>query len=166
MELRQTLVVGGAIGLLWSVLLVVVAARFVQVPVFALMPTIMTSFLAPGLVVLAMVARLTQKRFRDDEMLRGGPLSGSAVIDRQVLDNTILQIVLALCIWPAAAVVLGGMGPGVIAALGLGFAVARLAYWAGCHRAPLLRSFGFAASVLPTAFVALWAVCRLIFGFG
>lgn len=166
MELRQTLVVGGAIGLLWSVLLVVVAARFVQVPIFALMPTIMTSFLAPGLVVLAMVARLTQKRFRDDEMLRGGALSGSAVIDRQVLDSTILQIVLALCIWPAAAVVLGGMGPGVIAALGLGFAVARLAYWAGCHRAPLLRGFGFAASVLPTAFVALWAVWRLIFGFG
>ena len=140
------------------------SATAVQLPVFALMPTIMTAFFAPGLVLALMIGRLAQRRFFDDTIIDGGPLKGVAEIDQRVLQNTVEQLVLAAAIWPAAAVILGAQGPGAIAVLGLGFAVARLAFWAGYHRAPAMRAFGFAATFYPTVLVALWALCRLVFG--
>lgn len=152
---------GMAAGALWAVAILVVAAVFVRLPVFALMPTIMTAFMAPGLVMIAIVGRLAQRRFLDDAIIDGGPLTGPAEIDRRVLQNTVEQLVLAGAIWPAAAVMLGEDGPGVIMVLGLAFAVARVAYWAGYHRAPPLRAFGFAASFYPTVLVALWALWRV-----
>ena len=163
---RQNIALGMAAGALWAVVLLWAAATYVQLPVFTLMPTIMTAFLAPGLVMVAMVGRLAQRRFFDDAIIDGDPLSGAAEIDQRVLSNTAEQLVLALCIWPAAAVILGGAGPGVIVCLGLGFAVARLAFWAGYHRSPPMRAFGFAATFYPTILVGLWAIWQLAFGFG
>lgn len=165
MSKRRKIMLGTAAGLVWSVLLLWGAATFVQLPVFALMPTIMTAFLAPGLVMVAMVGRLAQKRFFSDAMIDGDALTGSAVIDQRVLSNTAEQLVLALCIWPAAAVILGGVGPGVIVCLGLSFAVSRFGFWAGYHVSPSLRAFGFAAGFYPTVLVGLWAVWQLAFGF-
>ena len=46
--------------------------------------------------------------------------------------------------------------------LGVAFAVARLAFWAGYHMAPPLRAFGFAATFYPTVLVALWALWRVV----
>lgn len=146
-----------ALGGLWALALLVGAVQYLPLPIFALMPTIMTSFLAPGLILLFILGRA---------MLREGDDSASARTDRQVLQDTLAQLVLALCIWPAAAVILGGEGPAVIAALGLGFFLARLAFWVGAHRSPALRSFGAAASFLPTVFAALWALWRLASGLG
>jgi len=148
-------------GFLWAVLLLWGAARFVTLPVFTLMPTIMVSFLVPGLVALAMVLRVALRRLGDDEMRAGGALQGPAEVDQKVLQNTVEQLVLALCIWPAAAVMLGDAGPGVIASLGVGFAVARLLFWLGYHQGGLLRVFGFAAGFWPTVLVAVWALVRL-----
>ncbi len=145
------------LGALWAGTLLFVAVEYVQLPVFALMPTIMTAFLAPGLILMLMVGRVT---LRDDWQ------DVRSETDRRVLNETVAQLVLALCIWPAAAVILGGYGPGVIASLGVGFFVARLAFWIGAHHAPSLRVFGAAASFLPTVFVALWALRQLAFGFG
>ncbi|RKF14920.1 MAPEG family protein [Roseovarius spongiae] len=160
---RARIALGMAAGLLWAVGLLWGAARYVQLPVFTLVPTIMTAFLAPGLVMAAMVARLAQRRFFDEGIIGGGAFApGSAAdIDQRVLRNTAEQLVLALCIWPAAAVLLAGQGPGVIVSLGIGFAIARLAFWAGYHIAPPLRAFGFAATFYPTVLVALWALVRL-----
>lgn len=145
------------LGALWALALLWVAARFVQVPVFALMPTIMTAFLAPGLILMLMIGRVSMWPARDPRR---------AVIDRQAMRDTLAQLALALAIWPAAAVILGGHGPGVIASLGLGLALARLAFWIGAHLSPALRAFGVAASFLPTVFVALWAIWKLVFGVG
>ena len=156
---------GMAAGLIWGLILLWGAARFVNLPVFALMPTIMTAFLAPGLVMAAMIGWTALRRFFDDAMIDNTALSGAGEIDRHVLVNTVEQLVLALCIWPAAAVLLGADGPGVILTLGLGFALARLAFWWGCHRAPFLQAFGFAASFYPTVMVALWALWKLVAGF-
>jgi hypothetical protein len=138
------------------------AASFVNVPVFALMPTIMTAYLAPGLVTALMVGRIAQRRFFDDALREGQPLIGPARIDGCVLQNTIEQLVLALAIWPAAAVMLGADGPGVILVLGLGFSVARIAFWIGYRRAPALRAFGFAATFYPTVLVAIWAIVSFL----
>jgi len=162
MDRRRAIAIGMAAGAVWALGLLVVAALFVRLPVFALMPTIMTAFLAPGLVMAAMVGRLARRRFFDDGIIDGGPPAGPAEIDRRVLVNTTEQLVLALCVWPAAAVMLGAEGPGTIVVLGIGFALARIAFWAGCHRAPPLRAFGFAATFCPTVLVALWAVWRVV----
>ena len=162
MEKRRKIAIGMAAGAVWAVAVLVGAATFVQLPVFALMPTIMTAFLAPGLVTIAMIGRLAQRRFFDDAIIDGEAFSGAAAIDQRVLSNTVEQLVLAMAVWPAAAVLLGAEGPGVILVLGVAFAVARLAFWFGYHRAPPLRAFGFAATFYPTVLVALWALWRVV----
>ena len=85
MSKRKSILIGMAAGLVWSVVLLWAAARFVSVPIFALVPTIMTAFLAPGLVMLLIVARLAQRRFFDDDIIDGQAVA-SASID--LADNT------------------------------------------------------------------------------
>lgn len=153
--------IGGGLAILWSLALLTGAALFVTLPVFALIPTIMTAFLAPGLVMIMMVGRVAQRRFNESNNGQS-PLSEGGEIDRSVLQNTMEQMVLAAAIWPAAAVVLGPYGPGVIVSLGVGFAFARLIFWVGYHRGLLLRAFGFGATFYPTVFVALWSLATLV----
>lgn len=161
MSNKSRALLGCGLGLIWSVALLIGAGVFVQIPVFALIPTIMTAFFAPGLVAAVMVARIALRRFFEvDTGL--GTLSEAGELDRRVLQNTVEQLVIAAAVWPAAAVLLGPAGPGVIIVLGLGFAVARVLFWVGCHRSPLLRSVGFAASFFPTVLVALWALTVLV----
>lgn len=162
MRKRGRIAVGAAAGFVWAVGLLWIGGALVTLPVFTLMPTIMTAFLAPGLVLVAMIGRLAQRRFHDDTIIDGQPPTGPAEIDRRVLTNTVEQLAAALCLWPAAAVLLGEAGPGVIVTLGLGFAVTRLAFWAGYHLSPPLRAFGFAAGFYPTVLVALWALAGLV----
>ncbi|MCZ0812086.1 MAG: MAPEG family protein [Pseudomonadota bacterium] len=161
MTTRYRVMMASGAGFLWAALLLWVAARHVTLPVFTLMPTIMMAFMAPGLVLAAMVLRVAMRRLGDEAMLAGGALQGPASVDQRVLQNTLEQLVIALCVWPAAAIMLGDAGPGVIVVLGFGFALMRLVFWLGYHRAPLLRVFGFAGSFWPTILVALWALLRL-----
>lgn len=152
---------GAALGLVWAVGVMVVGGMLVTLPVFTLMPTIMTAFLAPGLVLLAMVLRVAQQRAAEDTPDE----ARAATTDSLVMQATVAQLVLALAIWPAAAVLLAGKGPGLIMTLGVAFVLARLAYWIGCHRGATLRTFGFAATVLPTAMAAAWALWNVATGF-
>lgn len=108
-----------------------------------------------ALPMVAMIGRLAQRRFFDDSLIDGQAFAGASAIDQRVLTNTAEQLVLALCLWPFVAVVLGG---GTALALGAGFAVARLMFWVGYHAAPPLRAFGFAASFYPTVIASLWAL--------
>jgi len=159
--------VGLVLGLVWAVALLWGGARFVNLPMFAVMPTIMTAFFAPGLVIIAMIGRVASRRLFDGEMV-GGRLfdTGSkGAIDQKVLNNTIEQLLAALCIWPAAAILLAGDGPGVIMVLGIGFSISRMAFWVGYHRSPALRAFGFGASFYPTMLVGLWVLWQLVTGF-
>ncbi len=71
-------------------------------------------------------------------------------------------MVLTLVICPAAAVVIGPVGPGVIVVLGLSFAVMRVVYWVGCHWGQRLQAFGGAASAMPTGVVAIWSLVGLV----
>lgn len=158
---RRRVLIGVAIGSVWSVALLVVAAMYVTIPVFALIPTIMTAFLAPGLVMAVMIGSISLRRFITGQF--SGALSEAGEIDRVVLHNTMEQLVIAAAIWPAAAVLLGPYGPGVIIALGVSFALARLVFWYGSHRGRIVRATGFAATFFPTVFVAVWSLTALIF---
>ena len=162
MTKQRQIAIGMSAGLLWGIAVLWIGARLINLPVFSLVPTIMTAFLAPGLVTMAMIGRLAQRRFFDEAAIDGQPFTGPGAIDQRVLSNTVEQLVLALCVWPAAAVILADDGPGVVAALGLGFAVARLAFWGGYHLSPPMRAFGFAATFYPTVLVALWALVALV----
>lgn len=162
---RRAVLLAMAGGALWALGVLWLGAR-VRVPVFALVPAISLAFLGPGLVLAAMIGRMAQRRFFDLALIDGAhPAPGSgADIDRRVLANTVEQVALALCIWPALAVLLGTGGAGVVITLGVAFTAARLLFWAGYRRRPVLRGFGFAASFYPTVFAGLWALW-LIAGF-
>ena len=158
---RGPILAGALLGLVWSGGVLAIGGYLVVLPVFTLMPTIMTAFLAPGLVLLAMMARAALRG------MRGAPGADgmAAEIDRRVIRSTTEQLVLALAIWPGAAVLLAGKGPGLIMTLGVAFVLARLAYWAGAQRGATLRVFGATATVLPTALVAGWALLNVATGF-
>ncbi|MEM7598877.1 MAG: MAPEG family protein [Pseudomonadota bacterium] len=153
---RTRVLLGMIAGLLWSVGLLVGAALFLNIPVFALVPTIMTAFLAPGLILAVIIGWASMRGFAKAPSQPGE-------VDRRVIQNTVEQLALAAAIWPAAAVLLGPAGPGVIMGLGVGFAVARMVYWAGCHCGAGRRAFGFAATFFPTVLAALWALVTVIF---
>lgn len=153
---RAKIMIGMAAGALWA-LAVVLGAQKVGLPF--LMPAIALpgAFIAPGLVLVAMIGRLAQRRFFDDSIIDGDdfPPHSPAWIDQKVLSNTTEQLVLALVVWPFVALTLGG---GIVMVMGVGFAFSRLAFWIGYHKSPPLRGFGFAATFYTTVLAALWSV--------
>ena len=163
MSARRRANLAGSLGFLWSLCVLWVAVHYVTLPVFVLVPTVMTAFLAPGLVLLVMIIRISLRRYADDALLGGKTFAAQSAgdIDQRVLRNSIEQLVLGLCIWPAAAVLLANYGPGVITLLGINFALTRLAFWFGYHKMPALKSFGFAAGFFPTLLVAFWCIWML-----
>ncbi|SFT47827.1 MAPEG family protein [Sedimentitalea nanhaiensis] len=156
MHKRPTILLGMAAGALWA-LVIVGGVQIAGLPYLPPPLALPGAFLVPGLVMVAMIGRLAQRRFFDDAIIDGADFTpGSAAwIDQRVLANTLEQLVLALVIWPFVALVLGGA---VVVALGIGFSVARLAFWIGYHVSPPLRGFGFAATFYPTVLAALWAL--------
>ncbi len=161
MNKRATIAIGMALGMAWGVALLWIASHLF-IPLTAGMALALAFFL-PGLVAVAMIARLAQRRFFDDTIIDGHPLAprSPAAIDRAVLANTVEQLALALCIWPLVTYI---SGPAVVLMLGLGFAIARILFWVGYHMAPPLRSFGFAGSFYPTVLAAFWAMSQVITG--
>lgn len=152
---------GLVVGLIWSLALLYVAGRYVNLPVFTVLPTIMTAFFAPGVVLVLMIARVASRRLFAADMGHGDRDD----IDQKVLTNTLEQLVAALCVWPAAAIILAGDGPGVIMVLGIGFAFARIVFWVGYHKSIALRAFGFGASFFPTVLVVAWVFWQLLTGY-
>jgi len=161
---RPAMLAGGAAGCLWAAGVVWIGVRLVEVPVFALLPTLASAFIGPGLVLVLIVLVLSLRRVFDDTLADGEeprPFSG-ADIDARVLRNTLEQVAVALCLWPATAYLATGAGPGIVATLGVAFVPARLAYWAGYRLAPSLRMFGFAATFYATVFAFVFAVFSAI----
>lgn len=158
---KRGLIAGSMLaGLVWA-FGVVWIGRQVSIPIGLIQPVLIGAVFAPGLLMLAMVGRLAQRRFFDDAIIDGQPFvpGSGAEIDQRVLQNTGEQILLALCLWPLAGFV---MGVGVPLMLGLAFVIARLAFWVGYHISPPLRGFGFAASFYPTVLAALWTLVELV----
>lgn len=156
---RRQILIGMGSGAIWAVA-VLALGRSVNLPIGLIQPVLLGAVFPPGLFLMLVIARLAQRRFFDDASIDGAPYrEGSAGdIDQRVLQNTLEQIGLALCIWPLAGFVLG---TGVPLVLGLAFFVARLAFWIGYHRAPPLRAFGFAATFYPSVLTAIWTLGAL-----
>lgn len=157
---RATVLAGMAGGGAWTVLLVGVGLRL-DVGQGLTLAEAMAWALAPsGLVMALVVARLAALRFRDDALIDGDPFprGGGAEIDQRVLTNTVEQVALAVALWPLAGL---AWGNGLVLALGAGLGVTRLLFWAGYHRAPSLRAFGFAGGFYPTLLAAALALAGL-----
>lgn len=161
MNKRARIAAGMLGGAAWSVAVVAGPLSF-DVPFLPPPLALPGAFVGPGLVMLAMIGRLAQRRFFDDAIIDGEdfPPQCPAWIDQRVLSNTLEQIVLALVIWPFVALTLGGV---VVMVMGIAFALARLAFWGGYHVSPPLRAFGFAATFYPTILAAVWALAAWLF---
>lgn len=153
-------VLAGAAGCLWAAGVVWAGVRLVEVPVFALLPTLASAFIGPGLV-LALLILVQSLRRRANDAPETAP---GAKTDAQVLHDTLEQVALALCLWPPTGYLATGAGPSLVAALGVAFVPARLAYWTGCRVSAPLRTFGFAATFGATLFAFGFAVVSA-FGF-
>lgn len=156
MDKRAKILIGMAAGALWA-LAVVWGPQLAGLGYLPPALSLPGALFAPGLVAIAMVGRLAQRRFFDDDLIDGDAFEANsgAAIDQRVLSNTAEQIMLALVIWPFVGLTLGGA---VVLSLGFGFAVARLAFWIGYHISPPLRAFGFAATFYPTVLAAIWTL--------
>jgi len=156
MKKRHKILFGMAAGGLWA-LAVVGGAQAANLPFLPPPLALPGAFFAPGLVLIAMIGRLAQRRFFDDQTIDGDDFApgSKARIDQRVLSNSTEQIILALVIWPFVALVLGGA---VVLVMGIAFALARVAFWIGYHISPPLRGFGFAATFYPTVVAAIWSL--------
>jgi hypothetical protein len=156
MRKRARILAGMAAGALWA-LAVVGGPQLAGLPYLPAPLSVPGALVPPGIVMVAMIGRLAQRRFWDDALIDGQdfPSGSPGWVDQRVLHNTIEQVVLALVTWPFVALTLGG---GVVLVMGVAFALSRLAFWIGYHAAPPLRAFGFAATFYTTVFAAIWAV--------
>ena len=160
---RPKIIAGMVAGMIWGVCILWYASTLPDLnTVNDRVTALAFGFFPVGIVAILMVGRLAQRRFFDDTIIDGEPFKpeSGGDIDQRVLSNTIEQIVLALCIWPLAGVL---HGSGVIVALGISFAIARILFWVGYHISPPLRGLGFAATFYPTILAALWCLWALAF---
>ncbi len=160
MTTRTKILAGMILGAAWSVALIWIGSAQVNIPPFSRIVIAPFFALAPGLVIVLMVGWIAARRFWSSELIDGAaPAPGSpAEIDQRVLRNTVEQAVIALCLWPPLSFLLLDDGLGVVMALSVNFAAARLLFWAGYHIAPPLRAFGFAATFYPTVLALAWAL--------
>jgi uncharacterized membrane protein YecN with MAPEG domain len=165
MTVKQRLIAAEmAAGFVWALLVLGLGWRSTAADGSDPLAAAALALACPALVAAAMVGRLAQRRFFDARLIDGDRFApGSpAEIDQRVLTNSVEQLVLAACIWPALALRLGAQGAGVVLALGLGLALTRILFWIGYHRAPALRGFGFAAGFYATLLAGIWTVWTLI----
>jgi len=155
MPKRMKIAIGMGFALLWSII-IVWWPQTLSLPFMPLNTVIIMAVLPGGLVMLALIGLLAQRRFFDDRIIDGQAFApGSrADIDQRVLTNTLEQLVLCFVLWPFVALTLGGL---VVQVMGIGFGVARLLFWLGYHVSPPLRAFGFGATFYPTVLATLWA---------
>ncbi|MDU8926641.1 MAPEG family protein [Alisedimentitalea sp. MJ-SS2] len=161
MTKRHKIVIGMVLAMIWSVVIVWLP-QTMKAPFMPLNAVIITALLPGGLVMVLLIGALGFRRFFDASAIDGAPfeVGTGGDIDQRVLINTAEQILLSAVLWPFVALTLGGL---VTLWLGVGFAVARLAFWIGYHISPPLRAFGYGATFYPTVLATLWALAVWMF---
>jgi hypothetical protein len=156
---RMTVILGMALGLVWSVAVVWLPGQGPQ-PFIPINLALIYAFLPGGFFMVLMIGWIAAGRFFNDDRIDGAPpaFGSRADINQRVLTNTVEQMVLALLIWPFVSTVLGAV---TVIVMGLAMGGARLLFWVGAHLSPSLRAFGFAASFYPTVLAGIWSLWRL-----
>ncbi|MEP2035060.1 MAG: MAPEG family protein [Parasphingorhabdus sp.] len=154
------MLIGGGLGVLWALAVVAIPGMGPQ-PFIPVNLALIYAFAPTGLVMTLMILSVAIRRFRSDAHGDGTafPAGSGGDIDQRVLSNTVEQMVLALLLWPFAAMQLGAV---TLITLGVAMTLARLLYWLGYHVSPTLRLFGWSASFYPTIFAAVWCLWRLV----
>ncbi len=125
-----------------------------------------TTSLLPAAAVLAamilvqMVARFAAGTFDPT----AGADSRFLVVNQRVITNTVEQMTCFVPALLALSAVTSPLRMAMVAALGLTFAVARIAFWIGYLRAPVLRAPGMAATVLVTVVTITAGLLGLVSG--
>ena len=160
MAKRQKILIGMAAGAVWGLVLIWIGSTQINIPPFSRALVQPFLFLAPGLILLAMIAALAARRFFDADLIDGQspPPGCRADIDQRVLKNTLEQAVLAICLWTPITFLLPSTGLSITVCLSVNFLFARILFWVGYHISPPLRAFGFAATFYPTVLTLLWAI--------
>lgn len=160
MSYRLKMLIGGGFGVLWALAVVAIPGLGPQ-PFIPVNLALIYAFAPAGFVMAFMTCAIAIRRFRSETRADGSafPPGSGGDIDQRVLSNTVEQMVLALLLWPFAAMQLGSV---TLIVLGIAMAFARLIYWLGYHVSPMLRLFGWAASFYPTVFAAVWCLWRLV----
>ncbi|MFW8593497.1 MAPEG family protein [Cribrihabitans neustonicus] len=155
---RAQILAGMGAGAIWGVA-VTGLPLWLGLPCLPSPAALPIALLGPGVFLALLIGRLAQRRFFDDRLIDGAapPPGSRADTDQRVLTNTVEQLLLALALWPFAAVTLGGA---VAISLGLSFTLMRVLFWAGYHRSPPLRALGFAGTFYPTVIATLWAAVQ------
>lgn len=160
MTQEQKVWIAHAGAVVWAVALIWIGSTMISIPTFSRILVQPFFTLAPGIVLMLMIASVALRRLREPGLADGAdPVPGSRLdIDRRVLRNTVEQALVAACVWPPLSYILLQDGMGVVMALSVGFAAARLAYWVGYHVNRPLRVFGFGATFYPTVLALAWGL--------
>ncbi|NUQ76107.1 MAG: MAPEG family protein [Polyangiaceae bacterium] len=118
-----------------------------------------------ALTLAAGIQRIATDRRRSDAI---DPLAGMESRQMQVharyVQNTLEQLVLFVLGTSALSTYLDGGSARIIPVLTSAFVLARVAFWVGYLRDPLVRAFGMAATFMVTVPVLLYVVYRIVRG--
>jgi hypothetical protein len=108
--------------------------------------------LVPGLALFAGVGVTANRRFFIADAIDGDRRIDDKAfeINLRYNQNTLEQLALAAIAWTGLALALPIEEIGVVARMGVMFAVGRLAFWMGYHYAPWARAFGMGLTAYPT----------------
>lgn len=111
-----------------------------------------------GLMLLIGIGNVARQRFFSETAIDGSnPVASSSIdINCRYVQNSSEQCLLAFIGHLALAAVVPAGDLAVIPVLVALFVIARICFWAGYHRDPVSRAFGFAATFYPT--LAVYAV--------
>jgi len=112
---------------------------------------------------IANVARL--RFFSPTDIAGGGRTEASTVVRdaSAILQNSLEQVVLAIPVHFAAAVVMERSAT-LLIALGLTFTIGRIAFWRGYAHGAQARAFGFALTFYPTIVTLFVVAGFVVFG--
>jgi uncharacterized membrane protein YecN with MAPEG domain len=165
----RSLLLGGAgvvaAVLVWWLLVAALPASGARADIASRLALGALSLLPASAVLAAMILAQMVVRFASGTF---DPTAGRdnrfLVVNQRVITNTVEQLACFAPALLALSAVTSPMRMNMVAALGLTFAVARVAFWIGYLRAPLLRAPGMAATFVVTVLAIVWAGLGLLPG--
>ena len=120
----------------------------------------------PALFLVASVARLAKHRFFTPEDIDGGGGlshdSKQALLLQTLLQNTLEQLLIAIVIYPAWAVMMPADWMSVVPLAAISFAIGRVLFFSGYKSGAPSRSLGFALTFYPTALMLITIIGRVV----